>query len=458
MALAVANDDPQRPGTVAFFDTDGNPQTSVSVGALPDQLTFTPDGRFVLVANENEPDDDFVIDPVGSVSVIDTQDFTARIAAFDAFNDAAATLVAAGVRVFGPGASVAQDLEPEFIAVTPDSTTAFVALQENNALAVLDVASAAVTDVLPLGTVDHARPGRGIDVSDDDGSIDIRPRPVSGLRLPDAIATYEVDGRTFVVTANEGDGRDFDGFSEVARVADLTLDPAAFPDAATLQNDAELGRLEVTTTLGDTDGDGDFDGLFSFGTRSFSIFEVTGENGDRTLTEVFDSGDDFERLIADRLPRAFGSDNDDNDSFDRRSDDGGPEPEGVTLGTVGGRTYAFIGLERVGGVAVYDVTDPEKPSFVAYENERDFGVTQLVPDDGTFNPLAGDLGPEGLLLIPAADSPNGQNLLVVANEVSGSTRIFGVTADGDAAPQVISTPTAAAAGVVLLGGLLRRRR
>ena len=439
VAVAVAADDRVDDGSLELYRAadvvaalrSGDDVASLAVltlGANPDMVTFTPNGRTILVANEGEPNDDYTIDPVGSVSVVDLpgnldrlgQD-DVRTAGFEAFDDAPE-----GVRVFGPGASVAQDLEPEYVAVTPDGRTAFVALQENNALAVLDVRRATITDLLPLGTKDHSLAANALDASNRDDEINITTWPVNGLYLPDAIATYRVRGTDYVVTANEGDARDYDGFSEEARVGDLDLCPDAFPDAATLQLDENLGRLNITTTLGQRDGDDCFEELFSYGARSFSIFD-----GDGNL--VFDSGDEFERTIAGlvtagELPAtAFNANNDETPSFDARSDDKGPEPEAVALGRIDGRTYAFIGLERIGGIMVYDVTDPTSPGFLDYVTTRDFTV-ELDPDAVTDESLsaAGDLGPEGLAFIDARDSPTGRPLLAVGHEVSGTTVLFDV--------------------------------
>ena len=255
---------------------------------------------------------------------------------------------------------------------------------------------------------------------------------------PDAIASFESEGQTFVISANEGDSRDYNGFSEEARVADLTLDAAAFPNAASLQDDAHLGRLKTTTSLGDTDGDGDHDRLYAYGGRSFSIW-------DRRGNLVFDSGDDFERRLADLVPEDFNADNDENGSFDSRSDDKGPEPEAVVTGTIDNRVYAFIGLERVGGVMVYDISLPSAPSFVTYVNNRDFSV-RFGPDDVSRGDLVrtGDLGPEGLIFIPAADSPTGEHLLVVSNEVSGSVSIFQIVTPATPAGEFTLTITPAA--------------
>ncbi len=420
VAVAIGAENDQDPGQVVFFDTDGNFLNSVTVGALPDMLTFTPDGTRVLVANEGEPSEDYLVDPEGSVSIIDLSNgilnLSVTTADFSAFNDDIEELQAAGVRIFGPGATVAQDLEPEFIATSSDSTTAYVALQENNALAVLDIEAGEITDILPLGFKDHSDPANPLDASNEDGVIRITNYPnLFGMFQPDAIETFEIAGETFIITANEGDSRDYDGFSEEARVADLDLDPEAFPNAANLQDDAVLGRLQVTTTLGDADGDGLYEELYTFGGRSFSIWRPT-EDG---LELVFDSGDQLEQITANLLPEQFNSTNDDNDSFDNRSDDKGPEPEGVTTGVIDGRTYAFIGLERIGGIMVYDVSNPSSPEFVQYINNRDFTGD---PEAGT----AGDLAPEGLTFIAAADSPTGEPLLVVANEVSGTTTVFAI--------------------------------
>ncbi|MEC9340695.1 MAG: choice-of-anchor I family protein, partial [Pseudomonadota bacterium] len=360
VAVAVEADVKQDPGKVVFFDTDGNHLAHVEVGALPDMVTFTPNGRVVLVANEGEPNDDYSVDPEGSISVIwlpgnlaQLKQQHVRTADFRQYDQGRP--VPQGVRIFGPGASVAQDLEPEYIAVSRDSSTAWVTLQENNALAKVDIRHARVVDLLPLGSKDHAAGPQtaegvtalfaadfnGLDASDRDDAINIRPWPVQGLYLPDAIASYTLFGRTFLLTANEGDARDYDGFSEEARVKDLVLDPVAYPDAATLQLDENLGRLKTTVVDGDADLDGDVDQIFSYGARSFSIWSEDG-------ALVYDSGEEFEQILARALPDDFNATNDENGSFDNRSDDKGPEPEGITIGKVGVHTYAFIGLERVG--------------------------------------------------------------------------------------------------------------
>ena len=439
LAVAVENDPKQDPGWVVFYDTlYGRELSRVEVGELPDMLTFTPDGTKLLVANEGEPNDANTIDPPGSISVIDlgegfvdnvddlTADDVTRLGfeSLDLIPYLKKFLVDSGIRMFGQiydeegnfvrETTIAEDLEPEYIAVSPDSSTAFAILQENNTLAVIDLTGTpAIVDLLPLGFKDHSAEGNGFDASDRDGGINIMPHPVLGMYQPDAIAAFDAFGETYIISANEGDSRDYDGFSEEVRVADLALDPEAYPNAAELQSSAALGRLKTTTTMGDYDGDGDVDQIFSYGARSFSIWDSAGNL-------VWDSGDQFEQIIAARFPSVFNASND-NASFDNRSDDKGPEPEGVVVGRVGDRTWAFVGLERMGGFMIYDITFPQEPFFVDYVNDRNFDV-----DPESDFPAGGQLGPEGLLFLDPADSPLGVPTLVVASEVSGTTAMYAI--------------------------------
>lgn len=431
IAVAVEAEAKSDPGKVVFFDSALKFVTQVTVGALPDMLTFTPDGKSLLVANEGEPEDDYSVDPEGSVSIIRLKRGLAHLtqndvltADFRGFNGMSREELFNGngnsskpaIRVFGPEGTVAQNLEPEYITVSEDSKTAWVALQEANALAIIDIRSAKVTRIVGLGTKDHSLAdngfgsGNALDASDKDGQINIRNWPVKGFYQPDAIASYKVRGKTFLLLANEGDSRDWDGYSEEERVKDLTLDPAIFP--AALQNDAQLGRLKTTSAQGDADNDGLFEEIYTYGARSFSIRDSYGRL-------VWDSGDLFAKITEQANPDFFNSNHEEN-KFDSRSDDKGAEPESVTVGEISGRNYAFVGLERVGGIMVFDVTDPAAPDFVQYVNNRDF--TQ---DPETVG--AGDLGPEGVLFISKKDSPNRKPLLVVSNEVSGTTTVYQIS-------------------------------
>jgi len=412
VAIAIEAHERTAPGAVAFYRAPTLELiSSATVGSLPDMVTFSPDGRVVLVANEGEPNADYTVDPEGSVSIIDVHNVNrpvVRMAGFSGWNGRRDELLASGVRIFGPGASVAQDLEPEYIAVSPDGATAWATLQENDALALIDVASAMVVDILPLGYKDHSLAGAGFDASDRDNAVNIRPWPVLGMYQPDAIAAYDVGGRTFLVTANEGDAREYEGspgFTEEARVSSLTLDPTVFTDAVCggpCGSSPWLGRLNVTRTLGLNPQTNQYEALYSFGARSISIWTADG-------TRVWDSDDALERLTASLPMVSFNASND-SDDFDNRSDNKGPEPEGVVLGRLGRKTFAFAGLERVGGVVVYDVSNPYAPQFVTYVNTR--------------NGISGDLGPEGVTFVSARQAPGGEPLLIVGNEISGTTAIF----------------------------------
>lgn len=424
LAAAIEASPKQAPGALAFYDAEGNLLSSLTICALPDMVTWTPNGKFVLAACEGEPDSSYAVDPEGAVAIVEVNGDAAgvtpsdlRLAGFTAFNGN----VPAGVRVFGPNASAAQDFEPEYITVSHDSKTAWVTLQENNAFAIVDIDNAQVTRVVPLGFKNHSAPGNALDPSDRDGpsntaSIKIANWPVFGMYLPDSIASFRSKGRTYLVTANEGDSRSSAGFDEERRVGTnigpnaVILDPTAFPNAAALKGNAQLGRLKITSTLGDTDNDLDFDALYVFGARSMTVWD---DNG----VQIADTGDELERQTA--VGGRFNSDNAANNSFDQRSDDKGPEPEGLAVGKAFGRTYAFLGLERIGGIVVYDLDVPTQPRFVTYINNRNFAGSAAL---GT----AGDLGPEGILYIEADDSPTDENLVVVSNEISGTATIYRV--------------------------------
>jgi len=579
IAVAVEADEFDENGHIVFFDSSLTYLTDVEVGVLPDMVTFTPNGMYVLSANEGEPDDDYTADPEGSVSIIDisggimnvsqadvtTLDFNAfnhnydqNIRNFgpvaDEFENFSDTLDSlnnvivyntlgdamwyyddfsgdyfAEVNAFGANAAseswmiippvnltgldsayfsfentrnfsggsldvlistdydpsnnldplsatwdtitanfawssggysdtnsgafsldaylegmvsiaffyqgapgggnatlwqiddlkiegtmprLAQNLEPEYIAVAPDNSQAFVVCQENNAMAVIDLNSKSISALGALGFKDYSMGNNKMDASNTSASINIRNWPVFGMYQPDAIKAFEVNGMTYIATANEGDARDYDYWSEEERVKDLNLDPSAFPNAADLQMNDSLGRLNITTTLGDIDGDGDYDEIYSYGGRGFSIW-------DANLNLVWDSEDQISQTLATLHPANFNSNNDDNSSLKSRSDDKAAEPEAIEVAEINGYTIAFVGLERMGGIMVFDITDPNNPSFVSYFLHRDFSK----PADDID---AGDLGPEDIKFISADDSPNGMMMLAVANEVSGTLSLYGI--------------------------------
>jgi len=407
VAVALANKVKQEKGLVVIFDLEGKHLKSLEVGALPDMLTFTPDGKKLIVANEGEPSSDYKHDPEGSISIIELSSGIEKVsqasiktARFTQFND---TKLDESVRIFGKGASVSQDVEPEYITISSDSKTAWVSLQENNALAIVDIEKGLITDIVGLGFKSFNSGKNALDASDRDRKINIQQWPVFGLYQPDTIASYSVNGEHFVVTANEGDSRDY----EEERIADLSLEPELLKAYPRIKKDKNLGRLKVSTGNADTNGNGKIDRLYAFGARSFSIWNAKGE-------QVFDSGADFATLIASRYPKLF-------NGGDKRSDNKGAEPEALTVGQIDDQTYAFIGLERTSGVMAYNITNPKAAYFADYITTVS---TKLELDD----PKQGDLAPESLVFIGKKDSPNGKALLLSGNEVSGTFSIYQVDA------------------------------
>jgi len=404
VAVAVPNATKDLPGHVVFLNAaDGSFISKVQVGVLPDNLTFTPDGTKVLTADEGEMLVGGTDPAAGSVTIIDLADINAPVAnvvGFASFDASKAALKASGVRIFEASPGVLKnpsiDFEPEYVAVSPDSTKAMVTLQEANAVALLDIASATFTSIVPLGEKDYST--LLADFSDQDGGINLATgKPVSGLYMPDAIASFSANGQTYYVTANEGDDRN-DFLTETTTVsnAGYVLDPIVFPNALDLKATTSLGRLVVSNApglRGDTDNDGDIDRILSYGGRSISILDSTG-------TRIWDSGDVLDQKLA-----ALGSPFFD----DGRSDAKSIEPEGVTIGEIDGRTYAFVALERARSVAAFDVTNPAAPTYA--------GLAAT----------ATDANPEGITFISKAESPIGQPMIAVTNETSNTLTFYSVS-------------------------------
>lgn len=442
LAVAVEADDKVQHGWVLFFDTRNlNYLGGVRAGSLPDSISFSPNGAYVVVANEGEPADDFSSDPEGTISVISVPrnvnqfkrltQASVRTVDFRAFDNG--TPLPDGVRVFGPDVAVpeghekagriARNLEPEFVTIEATGKRAFVSLQEANAIATIDLASASLTNLWSIPAVDWSTDGT-LDASDRDGGINLRHWPIKGLPMPDGISTYAWRGTDLIVTANEGDAREWGDYADAVRLGNkaITLCAAEFPNAADLKKNENLGRLNVLSDLGYDEARTCHSEIYALGTRGFSILDASGK-------QLFNSGGMVEEKIAElvaagELPvEAFNANHSAGPSGDTRSDDKGPEPEDVRIGQIQGRTYAFLGLERIGGVMVFDVTNPTAPTYVTYVNNRTFGVTYNNAETAA---AAGDLGAEGMAFIPASQSPTKSPLLIVANEVSGTTTVFEV--------------------------------
>lgn len=404
VVIALQAADYAAEGRIAVLDYDGNLLKSYETGVQPDMITVSSDGKWILTADEGEPREGYgagTVDPAGSVTLVNTETDKVKVIGFSGFDSTA--LAEQGIlfnKVDGQILSAAQDLEPEYIALNADNSKAYISLQEANAIATLDIASGEFTSIKSLGFQKLSDKANSADLVEDGGYAAASYENAAGVRMPDGISTFEINGTTYLATANEGDAREWGSFSNEAK-ADLTdSEGNVVEKVRVLDHDVTAGLDENTNYL--------------FGSRSFSIFNA------ETMELVYDSGNDFERLTADYLSWWFNSSNDDID-IDSRSAKKGPEPETVTVKQLGDRWYAFVGLERIGGIMVYDVTNPSGASYVNYINTRDFS-----------GEIAGDVAPEGLAFIAAEDSPSGSPVLLAACEVSGTLAAY--TLSGSAVP------------------------
>ncbi|MBB1352008.1 MULTISPECIES: choice-of-anchor I family protein [unclassified Pseudoalteromonas] len=443
LAVAMAAESTGDEGQIAFYDISGESPVfikNVTVGFLPDMVTFTHDGAKAVVANEGEPSGDYSVDPEGSISIIDiTNNVIADTAInidFKAYNNKQTELEAQGVVFANPNGrtingnlintTVAMDLEPEYVSISKDNKYAYVSIQENNALAIVNLQDNSL-ELKGLGFKEWS--SLQLDASDKDGGVNFKSYPgLYGMYQPDTISSFSWKGANFIVTANEGDAREYffdttdeadciakggldydedDGclaYIDESRVEDLTL--AANFDYLN-NDDDDIGRLKVTTIKGDTNNDGQYESLYGYGARSFTIWDSNG-------LVVFDSGDDIARITASVHGELFNN-NEDENKGDSRSDDKGAEPEALAIGKIDDRTFAFIGLERMGGIMVYDITNPYNVQFEDYFYNR--GLIKGAN-------ITGDLAPEGMVFVSAEQSATGNPLLIVGNEISGSIAVW----------------------------------
>ncbi len=417
VAAAIENSVPESNGSVVFFNANGVFLNQVTVGAMPDMIAFNNDHTKIVVACEGQPKTDYTIDPEGSIAIVDLTPGIAAltnanvaIAGFTAYNGQEAALRAQGIRIFGPGSSVAQDFEPEYITFGDDNQTAYVALQENNAMAVVNLNTATVTSIRPLGLMDYST-NNGMDASDQTAGVYISSVPVKGAFMPDAIAHATIAGQEYIFSANEGDAREYAALTDVARLSATSLDATAFPDQNILKSNQFLGRLNALQATGDTDNDGDKDEIHVLGTRSFSIWNAA------TGALVYDSKDLLEQITAAHptLNGLFNASNTSGAAVTKnRSDDKGPEPEGVATAFINGNHYLFVSLERVGGVLTFNIDNPSEPVYAGYYNNR--SVATNGPDRGA----------EGIIYISKEASPTNKALVLLANEISSTLSVYQV--------------------------------
>ncbi|PKF63720.1 hypothetical protein CW745_02425 [Psychromonas sp. psych-6C06] len=469
IAVAIEAETKTDAGWVAFYNGNSlNFISAVYVGALPDMLTFSKNGKQLVVAIEGEPSEkNYAIDPEGEIALIDinweSEQLTTEVTrlTFSDFNEQGKrhSQLPQQLVLNGYQASVAQDLEPEYVAINSDSSKAYVSLQENNAIAVVDLKNRSIEKIMALGFKDHTLKGNEFDGNNKDKKVAIKNEPALGLYQPDSIATVTINNKDYLLTANEGDDRSDwltdlsqsecemanfyynhedkacaddiklkDAFdSSVYAPLNNALDLSNFKEGGPLQSAVQRVKFSysVTKQFGDIDNDGKIDRMMTFGGRSFSIWDVENE------TLVFDSGSDFEGITAEKYGKQFNQTHNKLKNEDR-SDNKGPEPEALTTAQIDGKTYAFIGLERMGGIMVYDISTPSEATFVQYLNNRDMTVNPKDNKDTNGDGVkeyqvdAGDLGPEGFKFVSAKDSPTQSPILIVGNEVSGTTSFYSI--------------------------------
>ena len=441
------------PGRIFVMDINGNLRaglaSGIEVGALPDSVTISPNGKYAIVANEGEPTNYCLTDgklpettdPLGSISIINlsSKTPTAQTIDFKSFSARKNAITYAGGRIFGPNATVEQDIEPEYAAFSADSAYAYVTLQENNSIATVDVATGKIVNILGLGVKNHNVYNNGLDSSDRDNVINIEKRNIQGMYLPDAIGTIDTGGSTYMITANEGDAREYACLLGGTDATKLEAEDPRFADVAdttvdsTFKGSSVAGRMKVTqfspANVGGTivTSATKVTNAFSFGTRSFTVWKNNLIDGVFGADVVFDSGDEIERVLATERPKLFNADWNTTtglvSGFEARSASKGPEPEGLAIGKAYGRTWMVLALERDSGLMLYDVTNPVKPMFRQYLNTS-------IPGGDIILGTAGDVSPEGVLFLEADQSPTGKPMVVVSYELSGSVAFFEVTAPG----------------------------
>ncbi|WP_052339898.1 choice-of-anchor I family protein [Gorillibacterium massiliense] len=432
IAIAVQEEDYKKPGAVVLLDYNGNYISHYRTGVQPDMVTFTPDGNYLLTADEGEPRMGYAspeVDPQGSVTIVNLINGTTKIADFTAYDssDARSGLLANNV-ILKKMTAPSVDLEPEYIAVSADSKKAYVTLQEANAIATLDITGGTFTSMKGLGFKDYSVAGNELDMRRD-GTINIKTEPnVFGIYQPDGITAYTVSGKTYLITANEGDSRDWNGY---LNEKDIKLGKGQDGDAS---KDIKLTTFDTSDYEVGVNGAGFASGkTYLFGARSFAIWDA--EN----MSLVYDSGSTLEKKTAKYLPNYFNWSNDDL-VFEKRSAKKGPEPEDVKVGVVDGKPYVFVGLERIGGNMMFDLSDVHAPAFTDYLNTRDFAGSIDSTGSKPVYKIAGDVSPEGQAFVPADKSPTRYPLLLVANEVSGTVSVVEIP-EGYYTPSQPETPS-----------------
>ena len=164
---------------------------SIALPGQPDSLAVSKDGKFIAVVIENERDESVNKGampqlPGGSLVIVDVA-------------GAPSTWKTRTVSLTGlDGMLYPTDPEPEYVDIN-ESNVAVVTLQENNHIALVDLATGKVTKHFSAGSVDLTK----VDLTDKRPNVvDFSESQAGRLREPDGVTWIS---KTQFVTANEGD-------------------------------------------------------------------------------------------------------------------------------------------------------------------------------------------------------------------------------------------------------------
>ncbi|XP_046549457.1 mesenchyme-specific cell surface glycoprotein-like [Haliotis rubra] len=417
-----------------------NEVLQVQVGAIPDMVKPTRDCSKIIVAVEGEAYEyppNHIIDPPGLVVIVN---FPSGVGGntiistlnFERFNERVPFLEQSGVRhVYRENNNpFSNDVEPEYVAINADDTKAYIMLQENNAVATVDLETETISEVYGLGYKNWT--SLKLDPSDRDGGANMNSYTVYGMYQPDSFVHFQFKGGNYLVMANEGDAKVYEygayQWSEEERgskVAPQDLYNIDFTTQQQLSDNSKLGRLKFGVSPSERDSQGFLKAMFTYGGRGWSIRRA------EDMSLIYDSGND----VADRtLQQQFDLFNceldDENDrpynSFDMRSDNKGAETEDVTVGEIDGYTLFFVANERPGTIMTYSVKDdlshpkfqhiysgiPETWGRTWQQMYDDWDLTEIDCEDNKF--------------VPASESPTGKPILFAGGSVSGTVSILEV--------------------------------
>lgn len=477
VAVSVWGSNVARNGYVEFYNRYDPKSMSFqqlrrqSVGYTPIEVKFTTDCETLVVVNRGDAgwtnDTDFTsfVNPEGSVTVISsivrsgqTLTYTVKTANFTNFNDQVSALQQQGLHFVMQEDSrnntytLAQDIEPESLTFSSDRSIAYVCLQENNAVAILDLASATVTAIYGMGFKDFSLDTNAIDSNDNDKiEITKKPRGFYGLYQPDGVGTFSVEGNRYVVTANEGDSREYQLHDQVLFSEEVEgdffvgkLTPSANSSLyASIVDGGDLNGLRMSSAIGRNEN-GLYEAIYAFGGRSFSVYRQDANQ----LTQVYDSGKVLAEEHVSRYRTWFNGQVSPSktvsQSFDSRSDRKGIETEAVHVATVGGDRILFLSNERTSTLFVFQMENPSSPELLATATNIN---TQLTGQEAYDARTLGDADPEGLVYVPPSSSPvTGKAVLIVAGSYSGTVSLYEVEytcSAGEIGENCIMSPSAA---------------